>query len=70
MDNNLIEILDKHLQLPDNYYLINDKEDNLKIHVYKHDQDIDELVGSYILENTDIDEIYEVCKEILCDIYE
>lgn len=66
----LIEILYKHLQLPNNYYLINDKEDNLKISVYKHDKDIDELVGSYILENTDIDEIYEVCKEILCDIYE
>ena len=66
----LIEILDKHLQLPNTYYLIQDKNDNLKISVYKQDQDMDELIGSYILETTNIDDIYCVCKEILEDILE
>lgn len=65
----LIEILDKHLQLPNTYYLIQDKNDNLKISVYKQDQDMDELIGSYILETTNIDDIYCVCKEILEDIW-
>lgn len=70
MESNLTKVLDKHLQLPSNYTIEQDKKDKLKIHVYKHDEDIDELIGSYILENTDVDEIYEVCKEILGDIYE
>ena len=64
---NLISVFDKHLQLPPKYYLQQDEHDPMKIYVCKRGIGI---VNAYILENDDFDEIFEVGKEILNDIYE
>lgn len=69
MQENLIEKLNEHLQLTDDYYIEQDKQNNVKVNVYKKEQDIDELIGSYIFENADLDEIFEIGKQILSDIW-
>ena len=67
--NNLINELERHLQLSRDYYLEQDKQNNMKVNVYKKEQDMDELIGSYIFENADLDEIFEIGKQILSDIW-
>ncbi len=67
--NNLINELERHLQLSSEYYLEQDKQNNMKVNVYKKEQDMDELIGSYIFENADLDEIFEIGKQILSDIW-
>lgn len=65
--NNLVQEFDKHLQLPPKYYLQQDETDPMKIYVCKRGLG---MVNAYILEHADFDEIFEVGKEILNDIYE
>ena len=67
---NIKEELEKHLQLSDDYYLEQDKDDKMKIYVWKIEcEDMHELIGSYILENDSFGEMFEVGKEILNDIW-
>ena len=61
--------LKKHLQLTDEYYIEQDKNDKFKIYIWKCESGIQELIGSYIFENTSQNEIFEVGKEILGDIF-
>jgi hypothetical protein len=66
---NLINELQKHLQLPEGYYLEQDKDDKHKVYVWKEEDCIQELIGYYIFENGDLDEVFELGKEILGDIW-
>lgn len=64
---NLLDEFNRHLQLPPKYFLAQDEKDPMRIYLCKRGIGI---VNIYLLEHDDFDEIFEVGKEMLNDIYE